>query len=289
MLIRSISRLYYRGANACILCYSITDPASFTAMSHWLTELRAHLPPDIILHVVGTKSDIVARDPSQRAVPFERCIAYVAENLDPDGASTPPPTTPGGILEDAKQRKFLQENGPISPASKQSSGFWGMEAGWDCCHEVSASTGEGVDEVFRVVTRKLVEQHRQMSAQLASAMTPALGLMHLPAGMVPPKTPGLPGTPGYFGLVRGREKGEGEGYFDRLGGEAPGARPGGSFRVGKDRRSWLGFPTPGFDRERTMWGNNAGIETEAIDEGIERRLTGSSEGKEGSQRRGRCC
>lgn len=78
---RSISRLYYRGANACILCYSITDNSSFEEMGVWLTELRRNLPPDIILHVVGTKSDLVARDPSIRQVPFERCIAYVADNL----------------------------------------------------------------------------------------------------------------------------------------------------------------------------------------------------------------
>ncbi|AEO66950.1 uncharacterized protein THITE_16250, partial [Thermothielavioides terrestris NRRL 8126] len=89
---RSISRLYYRGANACILCYSITDAQSFAEMGIWLTELRRNLPPDIVLHVVGTKADIVARDPSRREVPFERCIAYVAENLNPGMGSTPPPT-----------------------------------------------------------------------------------------------------------------------------------------------------------------------------------------------------
>ncbi|KAL2159897.1 hypothetical protein VTH06DRAFT_2030 [Thermothelomyces fergusii] len=86
---RSISRLYYRGANACILCYSITDAASFAEMGVWLTELRRNLPPDIVLHVVGTKADIVARDPARREVPFERCIAYVAENLNPGMGSTP--------------------------------------------------------------------------------------------------------------------------------------------------------------------------------------------------------
>ncbi|CCC06921.1 unnamed protein product [Sordaria macrospora k-hell] len=95
---RSISRLYYRGANACILCYSITDAASFAEMGMWLTELRRNLPQDIVLHVVGTKADIVARDPSKREVPFERCIAYVAENLNPGVGSTPPPTaTPLGM------------------------------------------------------------------------------------------------------------------------------------------------------------------------------------------------
>ncbi|KAK0636927.1 P-loop containing nucleoside triphosphate hydrolase protein [Bombardia bombarda] len=166
---RSISRLYYRGANACILCYSITDAQSFAEMGMWLTELRRNLPADIILHVVGTKADMVARDPSRREVPFERCIAYVAENLAPGLGSTPPPTatTPmmGGSAGDRGQQQQQQQQSttePRSPSSKRSSGFWGQEVGWDACHEISAESGEGVEEVFRVVTRKLVEQNRKM-------------------------------------------------------------------------------------------------------------------------------
>jgi len=209
---RSISRLYYRGANACILCYSITDTASFEEMGVWLQELRRNLPADIILHVVGTKADLVAREPHKREVPFERCIAYVAENLAPGMSSTPPATaTPGGnegfkLFSSNSTASAL--DGARSPSSKRSSGFWGQEVGWDCCHEVSAESGEGVEEVFRVITRKLVEQNRKLQEGLASAV----------------QTPGI-GTPGYEG-------GEG-GYFDR---------PGGSFRVGRDRRSWFGVP-----------------------------------------------
>ncbi|KFA78078.1 hypothetical protein S40288_05428 [Stachybotrys chartarum IBT 40288] len=206
---RSISRLYYRGANACILCYSITDAQSFSDMGSWLLELRRNLPADVILHVVGTKADIVARDPSARQVPFERCIAYVAENLAPGVASTPPPTaTPlGGPL-------VFPPSAPVeprSPSSKRSSGFWGQEVGWDACHEISAESGEGVEEVFRVVTRKLVEQNRKMQQALLMATA-------------------LPGTPGY-------EDGMDGGYFE-------GMNARGSFRVGRDRRSWLFSPSP---------------------------------------------
>ncbi|KAL2208927.1 rab type ras GTPase [Sarocladium strictum] len=201
---RSISRLYYRGANACILCYSITDAKSFEDMGVWLTELRRNLPSDVVLHVVGTKADIVARDPSARQVPFERCIAYVAENLAPGATSEPPPTA----------STSLGSGGPIageprSPSSKRSSGFWAQEAGWDACHEISAESGEGVEEVFRVVARKLVEQNRKMQqALLLATATPAA-------------------TPGY-------ESADG-GYFD-------GMNARGSFRVGRDRRSWLFSP-----------------------------------------------
>lgn len=198
---RSISKLYYRGASAVILVYSIVDEQSFTEMGRWLHEIKKNLGDDIIIHVVGTKSDVVAQDPSHRKIPFERCIAYVAENLYPLPASLTPPATAGAtsIFNSAD--------------SKRSSGFWGQELGWDVCHEISASSGEGIEEVFRVITRKLVEQnHKRIQQEQALEYS---------------NTPFNEGGPA--------------GYFDR-----PGHDGTGSFRVGAGdkRRSWLGFPTP---------------------------------------------
>lgn len=145
-------------------------------------------------------------------------------------SSTPPPTaTPGGHLGAPGAGSLNGSGGffsssdctsaePRSPTSKRSSGFWGQEVGWDACHEISAESGEGVEEVFRVVTRKLVEQNRKMSAALLAATA----------------TPGL--TPGLEGQASGYEGAGGPGgYFD-------GANPRGSFRVGRDRRSWLFSP-----------------------------------------------
>ncbi|KAG6079980.1 hypothetical protein E4U30_002988 [Claviceps sp. LM220 group G6] len=205
---RSISRLYYRGANACILCYSITDAQSFAQMGVWLTELRRNLPHDVVLHVVGTKADIVARDPSTRQVPFERCIAYVAENLAPGVGGTPPATA--STPQHSHSLAYLPTSvEPRTPSSKRSSGFWAQEVGWDACHEISAENGEGVEEVFRVVARKLVEQNRKMQQALLLAMA-------------------NPETPAF-------EAGAEGGYFDAL-------NPRSSFRVGRDRRSWLFSP-----------------------------------------------
>lgn len=175
-------------------------------MGVWLTELRKHLPNDVVLHVVGTKADIVARDPSARQVPFERCIAYVAENLAPGVGNTPPPTATSLNGPSTSASTFNVE--PRSPSSKRSSGFWGQEVGWDACHEISSENGDGVEEVFRVVTRELVEQNRKMQQALYSAMA-------------------TPGTPAYDHALDG-------GYFDGV--------SKGSFRVGRDRRSWLFSP-----------------------------------------------
>lgn len=171
-------------------------------MGRWLKELKQNLGDDIILHIVGTKSDIVAEDPSLRQVPFERCIAYVAEQLYPNQ------TTPGAVPTS------WQNGGMSSPQSNRSSGIWGQEIGWDCCHEISAKDGEGVDEVFRVITRKLVEQ-QQRKLQQEQEMLALAGA-----------------TPGVIG------NGNGNDYFNYPGsGNA-------SFRLGAGdkRRSWMGFP-----------------------------------------------
>ncbi|KAJ5999504.1 Ras-like GTP-binding protein RYL2 [Penicillium sp. IBT 35674x] len=231
---RSISRLYYRGAHACLLCYDITDENSFQEMAGWLRELRKNLGsegdddnPPLVIHVVGTKSDIVAMEPSKRRVPFERTIAYVAEQLYPSRASTPPPTASMGMGLGFGAGVFGGANaggggsvGSVagmstgalqSPDSKRSSAFWGQDIGWDCCHEISAKDGEGIEEVFRVITRKLVEQRnkRDADAALSAAGTPGLGIG------VSPYTPGSMDGNASFRL----------GYGDK-------------------RRSWLGLSTP---------------------------------------------
>lgn len=222
---RSISKLYYRGAHAAILCYDVTSARSFEEMGRWLLELREQCGVDgglgdMIMHVVGTKSDVAAADPKRREVPFERCIGYVAEQL------YPAMLTPGAPLQttNSGHQSSLPgvhgphlANGTLSPNSNRSSGFWGSEAIWDCCHEVSAKDGEGIDEVFRVVTRKLVEQHTKRMEASQELLSRG-------------RTPGLDGAAGQ------------QGYFDLPNGGS------GSFRVGHGdkRRSWLGFPsTPG--------------------------------------------
>lgn len=200
-------------------------------MGRWLKELKANLGEDIILHVVGTKSDVVAEDPSKRKIPFERCIAYVAENMFP--AQIAQQAVPQAGRRASVQvtgwgsvPPVFQHGGMASPQSNRSSGFWGQDVGWDCCHEISAKDGEGVDEVFRVITRKLVEQQQKKfeEEQRQLAMAGA--------------TPGIDGN------------GNVNGYFDYPG------NGNGSFRVGvgDKRRSWLGFPTtPGIGGHQQEW------------------------------------
>ena len=137
---RAISRLYYRGASAVLLVYSLIDEQSFEEMGQWLKEMKDNLGQDVVIHVVGTKSDIVAQDPGKRMVSLERCITFVAENLYPDKFPEP-------IVGSGSDSGFRSTDA----TSKRSSGFWGQDTGWDCCHEISSSSGEGIEEVFRYV------------------------------------------------------------------------------------------------------------------------------------------
>ena len=100
-----------------------------------MKELKTNLGDDIILHVVGTKSDVVAEDPSQRKVPFERCIAYIAEQLYPAQNAQEHSGHPGGW---GSAPAAFRSGAMASPQSNRSSGFWGQDIGWDCCHEISA-------------------------------------------------------------------------------------------------------------------------------------------------------
>ncbi|EAQ88149.1 hypothetical protein CHGG_04768 [Chaetomium globosum CBS 148.51] len=137
-------------------------------------------------------------------------------------------------------------------AASGSSGFWGQEVGWDACHEISAESGEGVEEVFRVVTRKLVEQNRKMQAAALAATGAMAGNgdgFHGGGGGGGEYGSGWGGEDGY-GSGGG---GGGGGYFD--------GNPRAGFRVGRDRRSWL-F-SPGFSpviggtaEEEAEWARN---------------------------------
>jgi GTPase SAR1 family protein len=268
---RSISRLYYRGAHAAILCYDITSKKSFEEMGMWLQELRDNCgggqgnePHDMILHVVGTKADVVAADPRAREVPFERCINYVAEQLYPNDAAMSTGTK-GDHHAPYATHSTTSSTRPRTQSSAVAAHLRDNHTAdqvWDCCHEVSAKTGEGVDEIFRVVVRKLVDQHlaRLIYAQ---SLQPRGRTDERAYDMM---TPGLPTSGLASGAATAGSGGVGTGYFDLPTGGSGGGRGAangsiehalgnghnGSFRIGHGdkRRSWLGalgagMPTPG--------------------------------------------
>ncbi|KAM3581672.1 Ras-related protein Rab-11A [Umbelopsis sp. WA50703] len=74
---RAITGAYYRGAVGALLVYDITRPSSFQNIDHWLKELKDHADENIVMMLVGNKSDLAE---SSRAVPTEEGGAFAEDN-----------------------------------------------------------------------------------------------------------------------------------------------------------------------------------------------------------------
>ncbi|CAL9201480.1 unnamed protein product [Musa hybrid cultivar] len=55
---RAITSAYYRGAVGALLVYDVTRHTTFENVSRWLRELRDHTDPNIIIMLIGNKSDL---------------------------------------------------------------------------------------------------------------------------------------------------------------------------------------------------------------------------------------
>ncbi|MCL7034970.1 hypothetical protein MKW94_017061 [Papaver nudicaule] len=55
---RAITSAYYRGALGAILVYDTTKPTTFENVSRWLKELREHADSNIVIMLIGNKTDL---------------------------------------------------------------------------------------------------------------------------------------------------------------------------------------------------------------------------------------
>lgn len=73
---RSIARSYYRGAAAALLIYDVTNRASFNHLGEWLQEIREFGSPEVVVIVVGNKTDLE----HQRGVSREEGETFARDN-----------------------------------------------------------------------------------------------------------------------------------------------------------------------------------------------------------------
>lgn len=73
---RSITRSYYRGAAGALLVYDITRRETFNHLSRWLEEARANGNPDMVIMLIGNKSDMESR----RQVSYTEGEKFAAEH-----------------------------------------------------------------------------------------------------------------------------------------------------------------------------------------------------------------
>lgn len=72
----SLAPMYYRGAQAAIVVYDITNQDTFGRAKNWVKELQRQASPNIVIALAGNKSDLAQK----RMVEYEEAQAYAEEN-----------------------------------------------------------------------------------------------------------------------------------------------------------------------------------------------------------------
>ena len=68
----SVAKIFFRGAHAAFLCYSIDNRKSFDSLKVAHEELKARCDTDIVVVLVGTKQDLE----SEREVTYEEALEF---------------------------------------------------------------------------------------------------------------------------------------------------------------------------------------------------------------------
>ena len=73
---RSITYSYYRGANAIIIVFDLSDKKSFISITEWLKQIEKHAKENVFKFLVGNKSDLV----DERQVSYDEAKQYADEH-----------------------------------------------------------------------------------------------------------------------------------------------------------------------------------------------------------------
>jgi len=72
----SLAPMYYRGAQAAIVVYDITNADTFERAKSWVKELQKQASPNIVIALAGNKADLT----TNRIVEYDEASAYAEEN-----------------------------------------------------------------------------------------------------------------------------------------------------------------------------------------------------------------
>ncbi|KAH8813343.1 GTP-binding protein ypt4 [Xylogone sp. PMI_703] len=164
---RSVSRSYYRGAAGAVLVYDITSRNTFNSLPSFVNDARALASPNLTLLLVGNKLDLATENNDN-----EHLI---------DLSSSVPPATPSSVS--SKSSQFLssvpsssvnststaggagmglgtQLKATVAPDGREvlmeEAARWASSANIPVSVEVSARSGENVDEVFNRLARMIL-------------------------------------------------------------------------------------------------------------------------------------
>lgn len=77
---KSVTRSYFRGASGALLVFDISRRPTFEHVTDWLNDLRQIAEPDIVVILVGNKSDLTAGDENKREVTKQEAEDWAKRN-----------------------------------------------------------------------------------------------------------------------------------------------------------------------------------------------------------------
>jgi GTPase SAR1 family protein len=147
-----VSRSYYRGATGAILLYDVASMSSFEALPTFLMDVRALASPNLTVVVAGNKWDLTVDPPTRPN----------SSTAGEDARSLRPPETPSSVSSKQSGFPFDAGGGSLrSPSgftlgSKQTATIAPSKSNIPVAVEVSALSGENVDELFSRLARMIL-------------------------------------------------------------------------------------------------------------------------------------
>ncbi|XP_054638828.1 ras-related protein Rab-25b [Dunckerocampus dactyliophorus] len=136
---RAITSAYYRGAVGALLVYDITKHLTYESVERWLKELFDHADPNIVVMLVGNKSDLE----SERSVPTDEAKDFAEKRgllfLETSAlASTNVEVAFNTVLTEIHRKVSSKEvgRGSISAVSLETSIVQSTEEKKPCCKNI---------------------------------------------------------------------------------------------------------------------------------------------------------
>lgn len=125
----SLAPMYYRNAQAAVVVYDVTKPASFIRARHWVNELKAQGSPNIVIALVGNKHDLTGEEEGSEAGP-------VTPDIDTESDGHADNNTGGRKVAFSDGQKLASDEDLLF-------------------YEASAKTGMNVRKIFLAIANKI--------------------------------------------------------------------------------------------------------------------------------------
>lgn len=124
---RSMAPMYYRGANAAVLVYDLTNFESFTDVKSWAHELQSRVEGELMLVVVGNKTDLaterrVETDTAKKYAKSIEASFFETSALDNTGVQEMFSAVAKRMVEQAKANTSSSSLRVYSPEGKDQQG-----------------------------------------------------------------------------------------------------------------------------------------------------------------------